>query len=193
MKPVTRANFGRLACAILVTMLIGAGTPSGAHAFRAGVYSDDPGDSTQVCEAAGSTFDQVVWVWVPADLGLVYVTLRFEFPANLGRHSDPRFHDQLIQVIYTDYPDGTVEWNMVLDACPSGWIRIFSQTLELLDGEPSKIGINGADSWIRDCDFVLHRVDVTNELAINDPDCAGVSLVGPSWGMIKTRFERTEQ
>ena len=176
---------------ILVWALLSmAGAPSLARAFGAGVYSDDASDSTCVSVAVGSTFEQIVWVWVPAPQGLVYVTLRFEFPASLAQRGDPVFHDQLLEVIYTDYPDGTVEWNMVFSGYPSGWTRAFSRTLELLDGEASMIGINGADSWIRDCDFVLHRVDVIHELSINEPRCAPVASTGPSWGMIKARHRR---
>ena len=91
-------------------------------------------------------------------------------------------------MIYTDFVDGTSEWNMTFVGCPSGWIRVFTQECVLLDDQPSRIGILGGRSMVRDCTFVLNAVTVLNEIEVNDPDCETVPVAARSWGGIKSTF-----
>lgn len=156
--------------------------------FQAGIFGDDARVVTCVSGPPGSTSEQVVWVWVPDELGLAYVTLRFAFPENLDLSSRPVFHDLVTNVILTDYVDGTVEWNMLFDECPSGWVKIFSQEFVLLDDLPSRIEIHGVDSMVRDCTFVLNDVTVLNELTVNDPGCPPVSTANMIWSSLKSMY-----
>ena len=165
-----------------------AAAPLSVDNFTVGIYGDDARAVTCVSGPPGSVFEQVVWAWVPDDLGLAYITLRFEFPENLDLSRRPVFHDLVTNVIYTDYSGGTVEWNMIFDECPSGWIKVFSQEFVLLDEQLSRIGILGANSMLRDCTFVLNDVIVLNELAVNDPDCPTVSAVTTTWSGVKSLY-----
>ena len=165
-----------------------AAEPMSVDKFTVGVYGDDTRSVTCVSGSPGSIFQQVVWAWVPDELGLAYITLRFEFPVNLDLSRRPVFHDLVTDVIFTDYSEGTVEWNMIFDECPSGWIKVFSQEFVLLDEQLSRIGIRGADSMARDCTFVLNDVTVLNELIVNDPDCPVVPAVTATWGGIKSTY-----
>lgn len=157
--------------------------------FHAGVWGDDARTVTCVSGQAGDTFEQVVWAWIPDDLGLSYITLRFDLPVNLDLSARAVFNDLVFDVIISDYSDGTVEWNMLFAGCPSGWVRVFSQDCVLLDGEESRIGILGAHSMVRDCDFVLNDLEVLNELVVNDPGCATVPVAATAWGEVKNLFE----
>ena len=105
-----------------------------------------------------------------------------------GLRAQPVFNNLVTEVIYTEYPDGSVEWNMVLTGCPGGFIRLFAHRIEVLDTAPARVGIRGADSWIRGCDFELRRVDTTNDLRINGPECSGVAITPGSWSRIKARY-----
>jgi len=173
-----------LRAALLVVALIGASIAGPAGAFEAGLSSDGP-DST--CIAGPGQFQQSAWVWTSG--GLVYATLRIDFPDNLERRNPPVFDGRVIGFTRTDYPDGSEEWHMVLAGCPAGWIRLFNQSVSLLDDRPSTVVIRGADSWIRDCAFVLHRPDVIGGLALNEPGCASV-VAGPgSWSALKSRYD----
>ena len=162
--------------------------PLNPDLFQVGVYADAARTVTCVAGAPGALFEQSLWAWVPQDLGLVYITIRFDFPANLDLTSRPVFNDLVSMVIYTDYPHDTVEWNMVLTGCPSGWVRIFTQECELLDEEPSRIGVLADHSMMRDCTFVLNDIVVLNELTVNDPGCTEVPVEGVSWGGVKSLY-----
>jgi len=162
--------------------------PLSVNEFTVGVYGDDARAVTCVSGPPGSIFQQVIWAWVPDELGLAYLTLRFEFPENLDLSRRPVFHDLVTNVIYTDYSEGTVEWNMIFDECPSGWIKVFSQEFVVLDDQFCRIGIRGANSMLRDCTFVLNDIIVLNELAVNDPDCPTVSAVATTWSGVKSIY-----
>jgi hypothetical protein len=165
-----------------------AAEPLSVDEFTVGVYGDDSRLVTCVSGPPGSTFEQVIWAWVPDELGLAYITLRFEFPENLDLSRRPVFHDLVTNVIYTDYSQGTVEWNMIFDECPSGWVKVFAQEFVLLDDQLCRIGIRGANSMLRDCSFVLNDVIVLNQLAVNDPDCPTVSAVTVTWSGLKSMY-----
>jgi hypothetical protein len=182
----------RAAAACLALTLACSGSlaqdPPHPDRFAAGLYADDARAVTCVTGTAGAAFSQVLWAWAPPDLGLRYLTLRFAFPANLEHAGRPVFHDQVTDVIITDYVDGTVEWNLVFTDCPSGWIRVFVQECVLLDDQPARIGIHAADSMARDCTFALNDLDVLNELLLNDPGCPTVPAATVSWGGLAVRF-----
>ena len=156
--------------------------------FQVGIYADEARTVTCVAGEPGATFEQSLWAWVPQELGLAYITIRFRFPTNLDLTRRPVFHDLVSDVIYTDYASETVEWNMLLTECPSGWVRIFRQECALLDGEPSRIEILADNSMMRDCEFVLNDITVLNELTVNDPGCETVSVEGVSWGRVKALY-----
>jgi len=156
--------------------------------FLVGVYGDENRSITCVTGSPGAQFEQVASVYVPNELGLAYVTLRFDFPANVDLIARPLFNDLVSQVVYTDFTDGTVEWNMLFRDCPSGWIQVFSQECVLLDDMPSRIQILGDRSLVRDCTFILHDVAVVNELSLNDPDCPNVPAVASTWGRLKSEY-----
>jgi hypothetical protein len=179
--------------AIIVLLLGGLGRAMAAeplplNVFTVGVFGDDAREVTCVSGLPGDIFEQVAWAWVPDELGLAYITLRFDFPDNLDLSRRPVFNDLVTNVIYTEFTDETVEWNMIFDECPSGWIRVFTQEFVLLDDQLSQIGIHGVHSMVRDCTFVLNDVIVLNELTINDPDCPMVPTVGNTWGSMKSMY-----
>lgn len=179
--------------AMIALLLAGPSNPSASallsvDEFTVGVYGDDARTVTCVSGPPGSIFEMVVWAWVPDELGLAYITLRFDFPENLDLSHRPVFHDLVTNVIYSDYPEGTVEWNMLFDDCPSGWIKVFSQECVLLDEQLSRVGIRSANSMLRDCTFALNDVTVLNELAMNDPDCPTVSAVTSTWSSVKSMY-----
>lgn len=169
----------------VVLICVGLFAPSRAAAWRAAVFVSDAVDSTCVHAAAGDSFEQVVWAEAPHQSGLVYVTLRFDFPAALDFRAAPEFEDVVLELVQTPYPDGTVEWNLVLRDCPSGWVRLFRQRVTVLRTDACTVAVHGGDSWIRDCGFTLHRVDVTSELAVNEPGCGSVAAGRRSWGSLK--------
>jgi len=178
---------------LFALLLTGSGSDSPAEmradpGFLVGIYGDENRSVTCVTGPAGATFEQVAWAYVPNALGLASVTLRFDFPANVERSTRPVFHDLVTQVIYTDFADGTDEWNMLFVDCPSGWIQVFSQECVLLDDQPSAIQILGDHSLARDCPFVLHDVEVVNQLALNDPDCPNVPSAALTWGRLKSVY-----
>jgi hypothetical protein len=41
---------------------------------------------------------------------------------------------------------------------------------------------------MRDCDFVLNDIAVLNELTVNEPGCATVSVEGVNWGRVKALY-----
>lgn len=178
---------------LLVSFLGASGSdpPAGSRSaggFLVGIYGDENRAVTCVTGSAGAAFQQVAWAYVPNELGLAYITLRFNFPANVDLSARPVFHDLVAQVITTDFADGTVEWSMLFGDCPSGWIKVFSQECVLLDDLPSGIQILGDRSMMRDCPFILHDVDVVNQLVLNDPDCPNVSSETSTWGCLKSVF-----
>ena len=181
----------RLVLAFLLAAFPGtvsaAGEP-GMASFPVGVYGDDARLVTCVTGPPGTTFHQMAWVNVPNDLGLGYITLRFDLPANVDLTTRPVFHDLVSYVVFTDFADGSVEWNMLFEDCPSGWIRVYSQECTILDDEFSRIGIRGDVSLARDCDFVLNDVRVLNQLTINDPDCPPLAAEPVGWGGLKCTY-----
>lgn len=179
-----------LAAAAVLLMAVGAlaQEPPRADLFHAGVWGDDARTVTCVRGGAGGAFEQVVWAWVPDERGLSYITLRFDFPANLDLDARPVFNELVTDVIISGYSDGTSEWNMIFGGCPSGWVKVFSQECVLLDGERSRIGIRGIHSMMRDCDFVLNDLEVLNELTVNDPGCGTVPAGLTAWGRLKAGY-----
>ncbi len=173
---------------VLVVSGVSAAEPVRIESFPVGIYGDDARAVTCVAGPPGTVFQQVAWVYVPDDLGLAYVTLRFDFPTNVDLTSRPVFHDLVNNVVFTDFVDGTVEWNMLFDDCPSGWIKIFTQDCVILDDEMSLIRVVGNHSLVRDCTFVLNDVNVLNQLSINDPDCQNVAAIPTGWGGVKCRY-----
>lgn len=132
---------------------------------------------------------QSAWVWTPGDAGLVYATLRLDFPDNLEPLASPELDPRVVEFTRTDYPDGTEEWHLVLAGCPQGGVRVFRQPVRLLDGDRSNVHLSGGDSWIRDCAFELHRVEVVNDLTLNEPDCGVVDLAPSGWSALKVRYD----
>ncbi len=174
-------------------VLASAGTvcgqqPPGPDLFQAGIYADDSRTLTCLAAQPGDRFQQFVWAWVPDSLGLAYITLRFEFPANIDFSARPVFNDLVGDVIITEYNNGTSEWNLLVHECPSGWVRIFSQECVVLDAQPVKIGIQATHSMMRDCTFILNDMAVLNELAVNDPDCHSVADQPAAWGAVKSLY-----
>jgi hypothetical protein len=107
---------------------------------------------------------------------------------NLDLSAHAVFNPLVVYFIVTDYPGGTVEWNMILADCPSGWIRVFEQQCTLLDDQPSEIRILAAHSMMRDCQFVLNDLTVLNNLRLNDPGCDFVANPTTTWGTVKSSF-----
>lgn len=171
-----------------LTVLAGDFSASAAEVFRVGLYGDSGREITCVTGPPGSIFRMTAWVLVPNERGLAYVTLRLDFPDNLDLSRRPVFHDLVSDVIFSDFPDGTAEWNMLVDDCPSGWIPIYTQEIVLMDDRSSVIGLVGDRSLARDCSFVLNGVTVTNELSFNDPGCEVVSVRYTDWGSLKSRY-----
>lgn len=162
--------------------------PRSVGGFLVGIYGDENRSITCMTGSSGGIFQQVAWTYVPNELGLAYLTLRFDFPANVDLSARPVFNDLVNQVIITDFADGTVEWNLLFEGCPSGWVQVFSQECVLLDDLSSRIQILGDRSMVRDCTFVLNDVDVVNELLLNDPDCPNVPSATSIWGHLKSGY-----
>lgn len=159
-----------------------------AEVFRVGLYGGSSRDTVCVNGPPGAVLEYSAWAQVPNDLGLSYVTLRMNFPEQLDFHSRPVFHELVTDVIFTDFADGTTEWNMLFSDCPSGWIRVYTQEMVVLDDGFTFIEIIGDRSLARDCNFDLNGVEVTNELAVNDPGCNGVPVAVTGWGTLKARY-----
>jgi hypothetical protein len=132
--------------------------------------------------------EQHVWAWIPEDTGLVYITLRFDFPPNLNLTSRPTFHELLTELVVSEYSDGTTEWNMLFVECPSGWLEIFTRTCVIIDRHPAVIRIAGEHSMVRDCGFILNDIEVLSDLRINDSECDQISSRGVTWGGMKELF-----
>ena len=179
----------------IVMFLVLLSAPQGgamASSYSVGGYADESRSTSCVVGPAGSTFQHVVWTFVPGDAGLTYVTFHFQFPSNIELGRNPVFHEQVTVVNYADYSDDTTEWHVVFNGCPSGWIQVFSQEIVLLDEQPSVIGIRTDGSWVRDCDFVLNEVDIVSQLSVNGPDCEVVATDESGWSTIKSRYLRLD-
>ncbi len=163
--------------------------PAQPDLFQAGIYGDFDRNVTCISGQPGAVFEQVAWAWVPGELGLAYITLRFEFPDNVDFTIRPVFNDLVLDCIVTEFVGGTVEWNMIVDECPSGWIPVFFQQCTLLDDQQSTIRIHGEHSMMRDCNFILNDLSVSNNLSLNDPDCMNVSTEISTWGRIKSIYK----
>ena len=178
---------------LLICLLCGGASaqyPALPDEFYAGVYADEARTMSCISGPAGSSFDIFAWAWVPLGKGLTYVTLRFDFPANLDMSDRALFNDLVIDVIIVDYGDGTVEWTMLFSECPSGWIELFRQRTVILDDAMSGVRIVEDNSMIRDCGFVLNDIEVLGDLAVNDPACAFVPVRTGSWGAVKSIFRQ---
>ncbi|MBE0566130.1 MAG: hypothetical protein IH621_09250 [Krumholzibacteria bacterium] len=163
-------------------------SPPDTGGFGVGVWADEARGITCVTGTAGASFPLVAWALVPDGLGLAYVTVRFAFPENVSQPGRPDFAPAVTTVIVTDYPDGTVEWNLVVAGCPSGWVRLFARECTLLDAAPSRFAIRADASMIRDCTFALNGAAVLNELVINDPGCETVPDRTAGWSRLHGRY-----
>ena len=170
-----------------------AQAPPGPDGFYAGIYADRSRTIDCISVPAGSSFDIFAIGWVPLGEGLTYVTLRFDFPANIELSGRPELNSLITELIVVDYDDGTSEWTMLFSECPSGWIELFSQNTVILDTSGSDVIIDGDNSMMRDCDFVLNDLDVLGSLALNDPGCAFVPVDYSGWGAIKSIFRQYRQ
>ncbi len=178
-------------CFLFLLLLPASGlaeSPKTEDVFQAGIYTDDSRTMSCISGPAGTEFEFSVWAWVPEDLGTAYITLRFGFPENVGWVDHPVFSDLVGNVIYTDYVGGTVEWNMLMLDCPSGWIKVFTRQAEILDTEISTIRILSEFSMVRDCNFVLNDLVVLEEFALNDPACTNVPVAQTSWDSVKSQY-----
>ncbi len=162
--------------------------PAQGFAFQVGIYADDTRSGSCVRGGAGSMLHYEVWASVPEGLGTAYVTLRFAFPDNLDLRAHPVFNAQMDELIMTDFPDGTAEWNMVFRDCPSGWIQLFTQEFTPLDDKPAHLTIHAADSMLRDCAFLLNGVEALSELSVNDPLCSRTPVDGITWSELKSIY-----
>ena len=175
---------------LLLVLRVGpaAARPLANYTFLVALYADQSRSVTCVSGPPGTFFEQVAWVFVPNELGLAYVTFRFDFPENLDRTRRPVFNDLVLDTVFTDFPDGTVEWNMLFGGCPSGWIQVFSQECVILDSQISRIRIVGDRSLARDCNFALNGVFAISDLSLNDPECQQVSTVPMIWSSLKSMY-----
>jgi hypothetical protein len=182
--------FYRFLVLLAAALAVGSPAPPSAAAevFRVGLYGGAGRDTVCVDADEGTVFEYSAWVQVPNDRGLRYVTLRLDLPDQLDFTTRPVFHDLVTDVIFTDFPDGTTEWNVLFTDCPSGWIRIYTQEVAVLEGGFSLIELVGDRSLARDCGFVLNGVEVANELAVNDPSCEVVTAAKTGWGSFKARY-----
>jgi hypothetical protein len=161
--------------------------PDPSH-FQLGVWTDDTRSSGCVEVSPGVEFTMHAWCWVPDELGLSYVTYRFEFPDNVALKGPPVLSREVADLIVTEFADGTREWNLIFTGCPSGWVKVFTQDCEALDEQPAVIDIVEDPCWMRDCTFVLNRVRVLGVVGVNDPECGEVSLRETTWGALKGLF-----
>ena len=76
---------GIFSIALLGAVDVRAQPPSDPGAFYAGIYADSAWSVDCVVGPAGTSFDQFVWVWVPEELGVTYLTFRIVFPTNLDK------------------------------------------------------------------------------------------------------------
>ena len=127
---------------------------------------------------------------MPAGEGLTYVTLRFDFPGNIDISGRGAFNPLVTDVIILEYGDGSVEWTLLFSECPSDWVWLFGQPAVILDRSRTEIRIDGANSMIRDCSFVLNGIGVLGGVAVNEPGCAAVSAGTGSWGAVKRLFRQ---
>lgn len=181
------------AAAVLLIVALGitsahAQPPDDPSRFQLGIWADGQRASSCVTGPPGATFDLAAFGWVPGDLGLAYITFRFDFPANVDLSGPRTFHPDVLDVIITDFADGTQEWNLLVTACHSGWVWIFTQEVALLDEQTSHIGIVADRCWMRDCDFTLNEVGLLSEIGVNDPGCGGVPAARSTWGALKGLF-----
>lgn len=159
-----------------------------ASTFQLGVWADDTRTSGCVEVPPGGTFTLHGWCFVSDELGLGYATYRFLFPANIEPVGPPSLPREVVDLIVTDFADGTREWNVVVSGCPPDWVKVFAQEFRVLDDRPAFIDIVEDRCWLRDCTFVLNKVTVVGEVGVNDPECGGVPVEAASWGAAKTAF-----
>lgn len=156
--------------------------------FRVGIYADQERTLTCVNGAPGAGFHQHVWAWVPPDTGLAYLTLRFRFPAVLDLTARPALHPQVADLIISEYPPDTTEWNLVLTGCPDDWILVLSQWCVITGDAEGAITILAPHSMARDCRFDLHDLEVLNNLAVNDPACETTDAGAATWSAVKSCY-----
>lgn len=178
---------------LIITILINAcgvsaQLPPNPDHHYAGVYADQTRLYDCISGPAGSGFEQFVWAWIPYDSGLSYITLRFLFPSNVDLSRRPVFNDLMTQLEVVDYGTGGSEWTVLFAGCPSGWVWIFSQECTFLDTVESSVSITEAFSLARNCLFEIHDIHLLNNLSLNDPGCAFVSVRESTWGAIKSIY-----
>ena len=162
-----------------------AQTPPDPDRFCAALFAGDSLAWQCASGPAGSDFPLRLLLWVPPGSGLNYVTIRFDFPGNIGLSGRPALNGLAMELIPVDFADGTVEWTILFDGCPEGWVEVLRQTCVLLDEAPSTLRMIEAYSLARHCDFVLEGVVVMNDFRVNDPSCPFVGAGERSWGAIK--------
>lgn len=162
--------------------------PEDPSLFQLGIWADDTRSSGCVEVPPGGNFTIHAWGWVPDDLGLGYITYRFDFPENVTLVGAPSLSRDVTDLIVTDFADGTQEWNLLVTGCPSGWVKVFSQECQAADDQPAVIDVVEDPCWMRDCTFVLNKVRVLGVVGVNDPACGGVANSGATWGGVKAVF-----
>lgn len=174
--------------AVVIPGTAHAQPPANPSLFQLGIWADDPRHSNCVEVPPGGNFMIHAWGWVPDDLGLGYITYRFDFPDNVTLVGAPELPREISDLIVTDFADGTQEWNLLVTGCPSGWVKVFSQECQAVDDQPARIDIVEDPCWMRDCTFVLNTVRVLGVVGVNDPECGGVAVSGATWGRVKAVF-----
>jgi hypothetical protein len=163
--------------------------PPDPSLFQAGVYADSARTIECVGGPPGTDFRQYVWAWSPAGTGASYLTIRFQFPDNVGFSERPVLNDLVTNLIVSDYGIGGVEWNFILSDCPTGWILLFQQDCTILTGDASEIVIAGEFSLARNCGFELEGMSVLNNLQVETEVCKPTSVERSTWGAIKEVYK----
>ena len=182
----------RFAVAIMVLLLApglaSAQPPPNPYIFCVGIYADATRTLECVDGPAGTVFERHAWAWIPEGEELAYITLRFDVPENLDLSARPSFHELVIELIITEFGDHDIEWNMLMVDCPSGWIEVFTQTCVIVDDQPATARIAAEHSMMRSCEFVLHDLEVLNDLGVNDPGCSQTPTDAATWGAVKKLY-----
>lgn len=156
--------------------------------FQAGVFADSARTLDCVGGAVGTTFRQYLWAWLPPSAGATYVTIRINFPDNIGLIGRAILNERVMHLIETDFGDMGWEWNFLLSECTTGWILLARQDAVILTSDSSQIVISEAFSLARNCNFVLEGVSVLNNLRIGSGSCTPVSVERSTWGAVKALY-----
>ncbi|MBU8922722.1 MAG: hypothetical protein KOO63_12965 [Bacteroidales bacterium] len=144
---------------------------------------------TNICSESDTIIVLYVLAWVPQDAGLNYITLRMVYPPEIFEKSRPEFSEFFSELIVVDYGNGGIEWTLLFSQCPSQWVLVFKQAVTVSGMEEEAVSITGINSLARDCDFVLHGMNVLNNMSINGPSCDVVSTCNTTWGAIKSMYK----